>query len=360
MEQVSTRSTFDEEPRSPFLSESEIDEASAPPFGLPTETASPPHEWQFDRPDGLLRAHVVSVSVPREQRTKPPSAAPVQRTKPASARPARGIVALDWPIWLVGGCAILIIGLSAAVIFFGRSTPASTTSATLTVESSPPGATVRVDDESRGTTPIQVPVTAGSRQLEVEYGGVTYEMAVELQPGETVTRQLDFITTREPGAPAAAAEATSPPGTDLPQAALSSVGWIRVGAPEPLQIIHNGKWIGRSGPDRITLPAGAYALVVVSDELGFSARRNVKVPAGATESVWIDLPRVPLAINAEPSADVWLDGESLGTTPLAAVDTPIGRHELFFRHPELGEQHRSVTVTLRTPARIDVDLAGRD
>ena len=47
-----------------------------------------------------------------------------------------------------------------------------------------------------------------------------------------------------------------------------------------------------------------------------------------------------------------LDGEvSVGNLTL-----PIGPHEIVFRNPELGEQRQAVTVTLKAPARVSVDL----
>ena len=45
-----------------------------------------------------------------------------------------------------------------------------------------------------------------------------------------------------------------------------------------------------------------------------------------------------MALNAQPWADVWVDGERVGETPIGNVAVPIGPHEVVFRHPQLGEQ----------------------
>jgi hypothetical protein len=66
-----------------------------------------------------------------------------------------------------------------------------------------------------------------------------------------------------------------------------------------------------------------------------------------------------LALNALPWAEVWVDGERAGETPLGNLRLPIGRHSILFRHPELGEQHHTVTVTLKDVARLSVDLRKR-
>jgi hypothetical protein len=66
-----------------------------------------------------------------------------------------------------------------------------------------------------------------------------------------------------------------------------------------------------------------------------------------------------MAINAQPWAGVFIDGERVGETPIGNVPVPIGTYEVRFRHPELGEQVVRSTVTLETPARLSVDLRKR-
>ena len=34
----------------------------------------------------------------------------------------------------------------------------------------------------------------------------------------------------------------------------------------------------------------------------------------------------------------------------------IGPHEIVFRHPELGEQRQAVSISLKAPARLSVDM----
>jgi hypothetical protein len=141
-----------------------------------------------------------------------------------------------------------------------------------------------------------------------------------------------------------------------PAVSGATSGWVRVDAKEPLQIRESGKLIGTTEIERLMLPSGEHTLEFVNDDLGFVDRRVIRVTAGDVSTVTVNLPEVPLDINAEPWADVWLDGVSLGATPIGAVSTTIGRHELSFRHPQLGERQRSIVVTLKQPARIGVDL----
>jgi hypothetical protein len=56
---------------------------------------------------------------------------------------------------------------------------------------------------------------------------------------------------------------------------------------------------------------------------------------------------------------VWVDGDRVGDTPMGNISLPIGIHDVLFRHPELGEQRQTVTVTLNGPARLSVDMRKR-
>jgi hypothetical protein len=51
-----------------------------------------------------------------------------------------------------------------------------------------------------------------------------------------------------------------------------------------------------------------------------------------------------------------VNGERKGETPIGNLGVPIGQHDVVFRHPQFGEQRRSVTVTSGGIARVGVDL----
>jgi hypothetical protein len=70
----------------------------------------------------------------------------------------------------------------------------------------------------------------------------------------------------------------------------------------------------------------------------------------------VDLPKGTIAINATPWADVWVDGENVGETPIGNLSLTIGTHDILFRNPDLGEQHHTTLVTLKEGERLSVDL----
>ncbi len=68
------------------------------------------------------------------------------------------------------------------------------------------------------------------------------------------------------------------------------------------------------------------------------------------------MPKGTLALNAAPWAEVWIDGEKVGDTPIGNLSLAIGAHDVVFRNPDLGEQHHTVMVTLKEVVRLSVDL----
>lgn len=133
-------------------------------------------------------------------------------------------------------------------------------------------------------------------------------------------------------------------------------GWLAVSAPVELQVYEGEQLIGTSQSDRILMTAGRHDLDIVNETLGYRARQTVQVPPGKLISVKAQLPKGSLSVNAIPWADVLVDGEAKGQTPIGNLSLTIGPHEIVFRHPQFGEQKHAVTVTAKAPTRVSVDL----
>jgi hypothetical protein len=71
-------------------------------------------------------------------------------------------------------------------------------------------------------------------------------------------------------------------------------------------------------------------------------------------------PQGSIALNAVPWAEVWIDGEAVGETPIGGLTLPIGVHEVLFRHPELGDRRASVTVTMGKTTTLGVDMGAKE
>jgi serine/threonine-protein kinase len=70
----------------------------------------------------------------------------------------------------------------------------------------------------------------------------------------------------------------------------------------------------------------------------------------------VALPNGHLSINAQPWADVVIDGTAAGQTPLANLTLPIGSHEIVFRHPQFPEQRQTAIVKADGVTRVSANM----
>jgi hypothetical protein len=169
-----------------------------------------------------------------------------------------------------------------------------------------------------------------------------------------------------PAPPAAASVANNaaPSATVIhePERASPPVGaggWVSMRTPVPMQVLEDGRLIGTTEVERLMLPVGTHRLEIVSDALGYRAQQDVTIRPGQTSILRLEMPTGTLALNALPWAEVWVDGERVGETPIGNLTRTIGPHEIVFRHPELGERKTTIVVTLKAPARVGVDLRSK-
>jgi hypothetical protein len=123
-----------------------------------------------------------------------------------------------------------------------------------------------------------------------------------------------------------------------------------------VQVFENKRLLGTSQSDRLMVSAGRHEFEIVNDTIGYRAMRTVQVVPGRVTPIKIEFPKGSIALNAIPWAEVWVDGEKVGDTPIGNLQLAIGPHEFVFRHPDLGEQRHAATITLNTPGRLSVDL----
>jgi hypothetical protein len=187
---------------------------------------------------------------------------------------------------------------------------------------------------------------AGGTPLSLASIGVGRHTVVIGSGDNTVQRTVNV--TRGATATVVATMPTMPP---------SAGGWITFNAPAELQVREKGDIIGTTSASRLMLPAGKHELELVSEALEFRTSITVQVKPGTTTAATVPLPNGSLSVNASPWAEVSVDGRSLGTTPLANIAVPIGTHEIVWRHPQLGERRRTITLSARTPVRVGMDFS---
>jgi serine/threonine protein kinase len=307
--------------------------------------------------------------------------------------------------------AAALVVITTAGVFASRfvsagGAPAPSTG-TLVVQSNPAGVQVFIDGVDRGLTPARLSVTPGAHILELRGRGVPRVIPLNVTAGAEVSQYLEFANTPETGslrvesqpagakvlvdgadrgaAPLTVGELTPGDHEVILQTPLGSArhvvsiqaggiaslvapvpsataaggpvsGWLMVRAPFSLEIREDGRLLGTSDADRVMMAAGRHDIHLVSEAMGYRTTRVVQVMPGKVASINIDLPNGVVNLNATPWAEVWIDGQRVGETPIGNLSVPIGPHEVVFRHPQLGEKRHAISVTLAGPARVSVDM----
>ena len=212
--------------------------------------------------------------------------------------------------------------------------PAPAVVGSLHVQTDIPAMAVAIDGVDRGSSPLTVTDLApGEHQVVVRGEQRAFRRSVTIKAGETLSLVIS------PAAPT-----------------VNAPGWLAVSSPVVMQLREGGQLIGTTETEKLMLASGEHDIEIVNEALGYKATRKITVAAGKVASASVELPPGQLSINAQPWAEVWLDGERVGETPIANLATRVGSHDVVFRHPQLGERRETVVVTLRQPARLGVDL----
>jgi hypothetical protein len=218
--------------------------------------------------------------------------------------------------------------------------------AEVNIETQDPGASVLVDGRPVGVTPFQLKIGAETRSISV---GPPSRQAV----GSTGLQNLPPDRGRD--LPAEAAGRTGGAQTAAARAPQRS-GGIRFVSPIELEVFEGDRRLGSSATGIVSARAGRHDLELVNSVLGFRSRQSVEVRGGQVVSVTVSPPNGRVNINAAPWAEVWVDGRPMGETPIGNLSLPLGEHEVVFRHPQFGEQRKTVVVRLDGVTRVSASF----
>jgi len=336
-------------------------------------------------------------------------------TSRASGEPkttSKGVSPAVTTKWLIAFGACFAIGAMAAAAYYTRDrfiAPPPAKPSPLTgravLNSRPDGAAVSVDGVSRGVTPVELELLAGSHDVVFRAAGAERQIVLKVEGGSRVSENVDLPV---PVAGGALEIGSDPPGArvtvdgtaagvtplaihgvsaarhhvavgqgstvvtrtvDVANGATASIfvslsaqagaasGTLAIEAPVELRILEGGQLLGLSNGAPIVLAAGKHQLDLVNDTLELRLARPVTIESGKVARLAITAPTGTLSVNASPWAEVFVDGRSVGVTPLGALSLPIGTHELIWRHPQLGERRRTVVVGALTAARVTMDFS---
>jgi len=269
----------------------------------------------------------------------PPAVVPIAPQAPkaaaagsALAGSARRLTMPLYLLWIAAALGLVAVGEGAYIGWLLTRPSLPPIAPSVLLESPQPGIRVTVDGKPVGATPLQLNVTAQMRSIRVE-------------PTDTQAPPPLVTAPARPEPDRTVAE--------LEQAAARQrSGGVTFVAPIALSVLEGDRVLGSTADGTIVASAGSHTLDLVNTALGYRVRQIVAIRAGSIARVNITPPMGRISINAQPWAEVLIDDQPIGQTPLANVQTPIGEHQVTFRHPQFGERRERVTVRADAPARV--------
>ncbi len=196
------------------------------------------------------------------------------------------------------------------------------------VMSQPSEASVYIDGELRGVTPLTVSnMPVGSHTLILRSSAGTVRKTIRIESDHT-TALMEMIYP----------------------------GWLAVFSDIPLEVRAAGRLVGRTGDGRIRMPPGRYEFELTNTRFGYRSTHVLQVRPGQVTPLTVDLPSGVVDVEVQPWGEVWVEDKRIGQTPLESIAVPIGAHEIRVTHPELGERRLYVDVTLTERLHVTFDF----
>jgi hypothetical protein len=198
---------------------------------------------------------------------------------------------------------------------------------TIEISSTPAGAKVLLDGAAAGVTPITLSdVPAGRRVVTLVSDEGTVRRTVRVVAGKSISLNVPVYS-----------------------------GFVKIIAPVILEVAIGGRTLGTTEQDRLMLPPGRHELTLSNRDLDYVATHMVEIESGEELRTPVE-PRTTVSINATPWAEVWVDGQRAGETPIAKLPLVLGTHEIVFKNPQYPERRMMTTIKMSSPGALAVDF----
>jgi hypothetical protein len=396
-------------PYQPFAPAAAVPSPPPPPAYEPPPVAYAP-------PPPYVEPHAESVAPPPPIRVEPPKIAvqeyvpparvetaplPVERAekKEQSRQSASEVIApvARWGARLGVAAAIiaaLLVGAARVRPYLTSLT--APTLGTIVLESAPTGSDVSIDGKPSGKTPFSTDVTAGRHVLEFKLKNLTRTVEVDVVGGKMTTSRLDWsakplgklivdsepsgakvtidgklrgntpltltdlsvgshtvIINSEKGSIRRTVDITSERETTLTETIFS--GFLKVFAPFEVTVSEAGRQLRLDERTQLMLPPGVHELRFENKELGFYGTRKVEIEPGKTATVTLTPGGSTLSVSASSPAEVFVDGQRVGDTPLVDYPISLGTRDIVIKGAG-GERRFTQTITTK-PLRLEIDFS---
>jgi hypothetical protein len=195
----------------------------------------------------------------------------------------------------------------------------------LTVTSGETEATVLIDGEAQGKTPLTLNLPAGAHRVLLRSPQGSVERAIRIQSGES---------------------------SDLNEAIYP--GWVALTSAVDVTLSEDGKPLKRDDRGWAILPPGPHDVHLDNRTLGVHEVRRVVILPGDTTRLSFAAHTSLLSLTTNEPAEIWIDGVSYGQTPIVEQPIPIGLHDVRIRSAA-HERWVRVRATVQ-PVVVNVDL----
>lgn len=292
---------------------------------------------------------------------------------------------------------VLVLALGGWGVTRFASRPAAPRTGTVVLESTPPGSSVLVDGADVGVTPLTQELPAGRHQIEFRKGDTARKYDVDVVRGQQSVTNVDWgvkrtgilqvestpsgakvqvdgkeygvtpITVRDLIAGSHTLVLTTPEGsvrrpvtiaedqTSQVSTAIFS-GFLHVSSPIELEISEGQQIIQFDDRGQALLKPGAHQIRFTNRALGFVEVRRVEIKPGDVTSISVEPKTSTISVTSSVPSEVFVDGERLGETPLAAAAIRVGTRDIVVKSAS-GERRRTITVLANQPTQLEFDFA---
>jgi PKD repeat protein len=234
------------------------------------------------------------------------------------------------------------------------------TTGTLTVYTTPSGATVYVDLIYQGTTPLTIPHLApGSHPVRLTLTGYTeYSGPVIITSDQIYPLNIQLTQSESPSTTGSLAVTSTPSGASITVDSVAkgttpkTITDLSKGS-HTVKLTKSGYW---DSSQTVTIGAGKTTPMDVS--LVLSSQPTLS-ETSATPTPYQPVGVGSIIVTSSPSgANVYLDGQSSGKTPLTIQNVNPGTHTILLTMQGYSDTSKTVEVTAGSQNQVSVDLVG--
>jgi hypothetical protein len=135
-------------------------------------------------------------------------------------------------------------------------------------------------------------------------------------------------------------------------ASADKAATVRISSPIALKVYERARPLGSVPGADVRLAPGHHDVELANPALGYRLQQSLDVRAGEIVSIHVAPPQGFVSVYSTPPAEVTIDGQPMGRTPLGPLPLALGDHDITFRHPAGIKDHQRVTVKSGETARV--------